>query len=317
MTTSGSTTFNPTTYAILKRSLRMVGAYATTDEPRPEQLTDALEVMNMMLKSWQVDNFLWLRLPCTLFLNKGQTSYNLTDATGFSHCVTAYTQTTLAATAATGAGTLSLTSSAGMADGDYIGVASDNGVIEWFAATFAGNIATLSGVTTANASSGNVVYSHTTASQIKRPTRIFQANRKLYDSVAENGIEIPLMITGRDDYMILPNKTVQSKTTQVYYDPQLVTGILYVWPTADTPKDKIKMVIDRPIQDMLTDTDTYDVPQEWLDCICYGLAVRLAPEYGISISERGLLDAEYKSLREAVSSYDRENSASSIQRQYQ
>lgn len=77
MTTSGVNTFNPVRDEITKSALRLVGAYNSTDEPRPEQLNDANLALNLLLKSWQVQGFLWLKKFALLTLVPGQATYQL------------------------------------------------------------------------------------------------------------------------------------------------------------------------------------------------------------------------------------------------
>lgn len=309
--------YNPTWPTIVNRALRIVGAYDASKQPRAEQVNSALETLCMMLKEWQVDNGLWLRTFATLFLNKGQTSYKLADlANGGNHCATSYIQTTASAAAAAGAGTVVLTSSAGMTTGDYLGVADANGLIEWFTATFTGNSAALSGTLSAAVSLGAVVYSHTTANQIYRPTRIFTAARKLYDPVAENGIEVEIELYSRAEYSYMPNKTVTGKIVQAYYDPQLAAGTLYVWPTADTPNDKLKLTVDRPILIPTSDTDTLDVPMELVDPITFCLAERLWWEYPGNGGDYQLIAQRAIMGKESVASYDREMAPTQFQRDW-
>jgi hypothetical protein len=318
MGTSGITTFNPVRDQVIKRALRIVGAYSSTDNPRPEQINDALETLNMWLKTFQMDDVLWLKQFCTLFLNKGQTSYNLAPSTvtGFSHCATSYVQTNLTSAALLGDNHVHIDSASGITNADYIGIANDSGIIEWFYASISGTTATLytnvglsiAGALTTACAAGNVVYSHTVLSQIKRPTRIFTAARKYYNVVAANGSEIPLTTPmSRSDYVNLPNKTITGKIIQVFYDPQLVSGVLYVWPTADYAGDKLILTVDRPIQDMVDDSDTYDLPVEGLNALSYGLAVEIAPEYGIPLAERDRLQAKYQMEKMKWDNYNREN----------
>lgn len=317
MSVSGVTQLSLTTNKLINRSLRMVGAYAATSSPRPEQVNDALDILNMMLKAWQTDGGVWLKQYATLFLNKGQAVYNLagSNVSGFSHCATSYIQTTVAVTASAGAGTVILTSGTGIADGDFVGIANDSGIIEWFyvnmtgasAALFSNAGLTIAATLSTTATAGNVVYSHTVASQIDRPTRVFLASRKLYDATAVNGCEIPLQILGREAYQTLPNKTTQSKPVQLYYDAQLDTGKLYIWPTSDNAGDKILLTIDRPINIQTSDLETYDMPMEWLECITYGLAERLWFEYPTTGADYQMLASRYASMKEAISSYDRED----------
>ena len=232
MTTSGTTSYNPVRDQIVNRALRMVGAYASSDNPRPEQSNDAADALNMMLKAWQIENHLWLKKFAVLTLVQGQNSYQI------------------------GAGSADLCLYQG------------------------------------------------TAINADRPTRIFSATRK-----QTSGSEIPIISTSRSDFHGLPNKATQGRVVQFYYDPQLALGTLNVWPTPDASGDVLVLSLDRPLQDVLADTDTFDMPQEWTDCLCYGLALRLAPEYGLSLSERQLLAAEYEKFKEPLLDYDREDTS--------
>jgi hypothetical protein len=316
--TSGVTTYNPVRDVIVKRALRTVGAYASTDSPRAEQLSDAYDVLNILLKSWAMDGLLWLKVFGTLFLNKGQRQYSLAPATysGFAHCAvsatpgaTPYVQTVTTAAAAIGAASITVSSATGIVTGDYIGVANDNGIIEWFTGTVSGLSIALSGTMGVAAASGNIVYSHKTTTQAGRPTRITSAARKLYDTTAANGYEIPLEPPGgisRTDYERLPNKMTVGKIVNYHYDPQLVAGQLYVWPTADTPGDKLVVTMDRTIQDMVSDTDTYDIPQEALNAISYSLALELEPEYPLDSAAFGKLSTMAVATKQKLLNFNRE-----------
>jgi hypothetical protein len=78
--TSGTSTFPATRDLIVKRALRIVGAYNSIDLPRPEQMTDAISVLNIMLKAWSREAFLWLRQFTTVTLVAGQNVYVLGPA---------------------------------------------------------------------------------------------------------------------------------------------------------------------------------------------------------------------------------------------
>lgn len=75
MTTSGAVIFNPTITQVVYGALRMVGAYASGDNPRPEQISDAKEALDMMLKGWQMDGLLWLKEDVYVALVAAQASY--------------------------------------------------------------------------------------------------------------------------------------------------------------------------------------------------------------------------------------------------
>src|SRR5665648_921737 len=126
MTTSGTSSYNSTRDIIIRRSLRMVGGYAADSNPTAPQINDANDVLNILLKEWQMDGMLWLKASGTVFLNKGQHQYLLAPSTytGFSHVAvssapgaTPYVQTTTTAALAIGASVIPVTSSTGITTG--------------------------------------------------------------------------------------------------------------------------------------------------------------------------------------------------------
>jgi hypothetical protein len=322
--TSGVNSYNPQRDVVIRRALRMVGAYSSDGVPSSNQIVDANEVLNILLKTLQMDSLLWLKVFGTLFLNKGQRSYSLAPSTysGFAHCaVGGYIQTVTTLAAAAGGASVTVSSVTGMTNGDFVGVANDNGIIEWFYLSKVANVISLktdAALTTAGAlgvavSAGNIVYSHTVLSQATRPTRILSAVRKLYDSTAANGYEIPIFGISRTDYEALPNKTTQGKVINVMYDPLLEAGQLYVWPTADTPGDKLVLTMDRGIQDMVGDTDTFDVPQEALQSVADLLAFELEPEYPLDSGGFDKLAKRAVAAKTRLLNYNRENVSTSFQ----
>lgn len=66
------------------------------------------------------------------------------------------------------------------------------------------------------------------------------------------------------------------------------------------------MSIKDPLKDFLATGDSPDFPQEWLEVLKYGLAVRLAPEYGIDSEARKFLVQEYTSVRASALSFGTE-----------
>lgn len=62
---------------VLRRALRLVGAYASTDSPRPEQMVDAVYVLNAMIRAWAIEGLLWCREFVTIPLVAGQNAYPL------------------------------------------------------------------------------------------------------------------------------------------------------------------------------------------------------------------------------------------------
>lgn len=98
-----------------------------------------------------------------------------------------------------------------------------------------------------------------------------------------SGIDILMGNNGtpmsRAEYMALPSKTAQGTPIQVYYWMAPTHGKVTVWP-APSSDDTWDMVFTArlPFRDFPLD-GVCDFPPEWMDAICYNLAVSLAAEY--------------------------------------
>ena len=340
--TSGTTEYNPWKNVIERRALRMIGAYASDGEPTSRQIKDCDDVLNMLLKEWTIQGLLWTRVWGTLFLNKGQTQYSLanTNHQNFSPCAfssvpgqTVYVQSSLVNSIKSGDTSCIIADPTGITNGDFVGIINNAGIIEWFYGAFAEDdtgptdeILLYSDATMKNPSAmledadvGNLIYSFPPRNQICRPTKVMSVVRKLYDPIAANGSEVPLEPNGgisRTDYERLPNKTQQGKVVNYYYDPQLVYGILNVWPTADDPRDKLILSMDRTIQDVLDDTDSFDAPQEAMSAIAYSLAVELEPEYPLNSTAFGNLVSMASAKKQQLINYNRESAPTRFEREW-
>lgn len=131
-----------------------------------------------------------------------------------------------------------------------------------------------------------------------------KVNQVLRQSSADNS-RIPMNVRTHYDYNLLNTTTSTGTPTSYWYEPLNQTGVLHVWPTPDT--DTITncvfvIVYQKPFSDMVSGTDTLDFPQWWHEAVIYGLASRLAPEYGIPLQDRNMYqkEAEYF-LEEALS----------------
>lgn len=113
----------------------------------------------------------------------------------------------------------------------------------------------------------------------KKPSRVVSVRRK----VTSGGVETPLLEWARATYFDQPNKATASVPTSFYYDPQLATGTLYLWPTASTAvaaAQTLNVTYLRPIEDFDSSNDSPDLPQEWTLALAYALAEQLALKFG-------------------------------------
>jgi hypothetical protein len=88
--------------------------------------------------------------------------------------------------------------------------------------------------------------------------------------------------------MLIPQKLLTGQPIILYYSPQTTTGIIYLWPAPGQANNQVRFTYLREINDATNPTDNFDLPQEWLECITYNLAVRIAPAYGINLTSSGI-----------------------------
>jgi hypothetical protein len=130
-----------------------------------------------------------------------------------------------------------------------------------------------------------------------KPMKVIQA----WNHSTTSDIDIPIRIISKQEYNILGNKTTQGNPIQVYYDPSIDFGTLYMFPVpsaAEAGVNTVNIVYQRPFEDFDLSTDTPDFPQEWYDAVAYGLACRLAPEYGVPSTERKILWQEMSLIKQ-------------------
>lgn len=109
---------------------------------------------------------------------------------------------------------------------------------------------------------------------INRPVEIANARRVV------DGVETEIQIRSRNEYMNQPSKDSEGEPVYIYYDPQLVRGVLYVWP-APSDTNQIKFSYKSYIEDFDTIADTPYFPSEWLLALVYNLGLLLMPKYEV------------------------------------
>lgn len=301
MATSGITTFSISRDTIIREALAICGVIDETETPSAEMISRGTISLNLFAKSLMAQGYhLWGLQECYLFLADSQASYSISSTGDRCATVADSVITTLTADAALNATTLSLAST-GMATSDAIGIVLDDNSIQWT------TIATIPGTTsvtipatglTGAASSGNAVYAYTT--KIARPLRVTSAG------VIANGIETPLSMMARTEYFDLPDKSSEGRPCQFYYDPQLTAGKFYVWPTASDGTLRLRLTVERPLEDFVYTADEPDFPIEWGDALTYGLAARLGPKYGVSFQRIAGIKALADEYLDTAKNFDRD-----------
>lgn len=303
---TASSVYSPQRDAIYKRALRQCNAIQSGETPGSQELSDANDAMNAMVAEWQVNDIhLWTETEGVLFLQPGQIKYSLGGANTDQACLDAnWVGPTLINAAASGASSIQLSSVAGISSGDNIGITLSTNALFWTTVNGApsGSTVSLASPLPASASSGSYVVDYAPAYKMTRPLRIIDARRYYIQSQ----IETPLIRMARLDYRDMPDKTTQGTISSFFYDPQLGTGVNWVWPAPPDSLSAMKFTWLRTIGDFLTAADTPDFPQEWVNALTWNLAEQLAPEYGVGqVRSAEIARMAAKSLA-TVQGFDRE-----------
>lgn len=145
------------------------------------------------------------------------------------------------------------------------------------------------------------------------PLRVLSVRRR--DS---SGRDVPLNVLSEQEYFDTPNKAdAPSVPVSYFFDPQTTSGTLYVWPapSADAASEyTLQLTTIRRIDDMVSSSDSLDMPQEWLDPVIWMLADDLETEYPVNdprlAMKIGAKAAEAKAL---LDWWDTENTSVFIQ----
>jgi len=299
MATSGSYNFSLDRDGIITEAYSLAGAVAIGETPTAAEITDAGKSLNLMLKNWASKNYgLWLIKEITAFPQYEETSMLLGPTGGHASATTVKTEIKVAAIAT--ALTIDVDSITGITNGDYIGIELDNGSLQWTTVNGvpSGYTIAITAALTGAAAVDNHVYTYTTKTQ--RPLSIMEARLIMADD-----IEIPIEIIPRDTYMLLSNKSTTGLINQIYYDPQLTNGKLYVWPASSDVKNRIKMTVKIQIMDFDASADDGEFPVEWLEPVTYNLALRICIKNGIPI-DNDLRSMALSSLQEVIN-FDQED----------
>lgn len=144
------------------------------------------------------------------------------------------------------------------------------------------------------------------------PLKIIQAT--LIDNTGQN--ILPMNIYTHYNYNLLTTQNSAGYPIHLMYEPLLPNGTINIWPTPDTytiANRVIRIVYQRPFEDFVASTDTPDFPSYWTEAIVYGLAWRLAPEYGLPLQDRQMLGKEATYFLDKALSFGTEEGSFSIQ----
>lgn len=304
MTVSGTNTFNLVRNQIIEEAFKEIGVLTPNRSLTNEEMNDGALKLNLFCKSLIAsESFLWKTEQAVLFLEPGQAAYILDGST--SNCTQVYTETALSADVISGATSITVNDTTGFVIGYFIGIIQSDSTALWTTITnIVGTTITLNNALSTSATSGASVFAYQT--KIGRPERIQNAQARI-DSGTGSNQDIPMVQLSRDTYFDIPVKDISARPNQYYYDKQLTSGIIYLWPIPDSSVDMIVLTFIKQIYDFDAPNDNADFPVEWLTPIILGLANRLVRSYGrLDATEKEQLKRDAEEALADVEGYDRE-----------
>lgn len=278
MTTSGTATFQPNRNQIIIRAGRQVGAWASGETPSAQEVQDWSDALNALVKGWDATGLhLWTENEGVLFPVPGQIRYQLGPTSTDTACnAVGMQQASLSTTGATGATSLGVSSNAGFANGQAVGVYLDSGAYFWTTINGApsGSSIVLASGLPSQASASNPVFTYTTA--MLRPLRVLAVRRYASASL----LDTPINLISRLDFEDLPNKMNTGLVNQCFYDPQLGNGVFWLWQAPVDSSYIVKFTFMRELQDFNASADMPDFPKEWTNALVWNLANEMVTEYG-------------------------------------
>jgi len=143
------------------------------------------------------------------------------------------------------------------------------------------------------------------ATDTAKPLKVTQA----YLHNSTTNVDTPLRVITRDEFTRIGNKTSSGQPVQVWYEVQRNSGTLHVFPVPDAytvANCTIRIVNQRTFEDFDVVGDEPDFPQEWYEALKYGLADRLAGEYGMDAQSRMLIRSDAKEMLAEALAFDQE-----------
>lgn len=124
------------------------------------------------------------------------------------------------------------------------------------------------------------------------------------------GNDTPIRVISKDEYNKFGVKNSTGTTVNVYYDPQLDTGVIYGYPLSST--GTLWVECEYPLMDFTLSSDTPDFPQEWYNALLWNLAKEIAMDYGVSAMRYGVIKNEATEQLSNVMSFDVESTQSTF-----
>jgi hypothetical protein len=314
MALSGVFDASSTRTIICQSALRKLGALAEGQTATSASIDIAVESFNFMQRAWAAEGMpVWYLKTGYIYPIANDSNLTIGPTSTSDHFSEELIITHLTDNAASGATSITVDASTNArtvigvtANSDNIGVELNNGNITWTTISAGGGAAgiTLAAGLGGAANSSNRVYAYTT--KAARPVEIEYAWRV----EAATADKIPINQVSLSEILSQTNPTEEGPTIMFNYQATLTDGAFRIWPRFDNGDNYIEVLFQNPFDDLdAASTNNPAFPDEWIEALIYGLAVRLAPDYKLPLQERMLLKQEAEAMKERAMMAARENAS--------
>lgn len=119
--------------------------------------------------------------------------------------------------------------------------------------------------------------------------------------VTVSGVDYPCEVITEAQWRAIDYKTTQGIPCVVYYDPQMATGTVNLWPVPDAAYTLV-LSLWTPIATLATAGTTVTLPPGYERALTSNLAIEIAPEF-----QKGVPAALEKTARESLKAIKRTN----------
>lgn len=302
MAVTGTTVFDLTRDKILEASARVTGYLAAGESLSSEDKAQRSEALNLLLKNWATKGLpLWVTVDLEIPLQAGVYTYSISPTAGYVYSITASGGSgyvaggTWMASGGNGTGT--------DASGTYT---VSGGKIDNMTVIVPGDSYTSDPVITVSGAGTGATFT------IVRRDVTYHKPLKLLDSSFirnPNGVDIQLRQLSRSDYNLRSPKNTVGIPVDFYYQPDCYNGILYLLNSPSDYGYVFHAQIQRHFFDLVSASDNFDFPSEWLLPLKWGLAAEMALEDGVSMEKLYYIERKAQHYCEAAFNFSVEEAS--------
>lgn len=119
-------------------------------------------------------------------------------------------------------------------------------------------------------------------------------------------IDTPMSPLTRQRYDQLTPKGTTGVPVNWYYDPQIGLASVTVWPTPQDATYTLYLCIQRPVQDITSSGQNFDVTPEWFSTLRWILADEVSSEYEVELPTQQMVRSRAETKRAKLANFSQE-----------